>query len=320
MTWRSAVPRTPFPARRTFAFTVFDDTDLSTISNTRPVYELLRECGMRTTKSVWVLPGRGTFGGGTLSDADYLAFVRELASAGFEIGSHGVGDGTYSRDEIRAGMAAFEALLGSPPRVHTNHVSNPDNLYWQEERFEFPLRQAYAAWRRLRGRPLGRNGGHNPASPHHWGDIAAQKVRYVRNLTFNGVDTLAADPAMPYHVDNKPLVHAWFSSTDGHTVEEFRDLLRPERIDALEASGGACIVYTHFAEGFVDARGRVDPGFEQGIRGLAKRPGWFVPVGTLLDHLAINNGGTEDPGRLYHLRLNARWVVDRLTKQARYGR
>ena len=82
---------------------------------------------------------------------------------------------------------------------------------------------------------------------------------------------------MPYAVRSKQrFSNQWFSSSDGQTVEEMRDLLSEANIDALEERGGVCIVYTHFASGFVDERGRLDPTFERRIAYLASKRGWFV--------------------------------------------
>ena len=70
-----------FPNNKKFAFTILDDTDLSTVGNVAPVYRLLSELGMRTTKSVWPLASvrEGRQGGCSLQDADYLKFILELA-------------------------------------------------------------------------------------------------------------------------------------------------------------------------------------------------------------------------------------------------
>ena len=46
-----------WPDGKAFAFSVFDDTDLSTLENAPAVYRLLRDLGFRTTKSVWPLRG-----------------------------------------------------------------------------------------------------------------------------------------------------------------------------------------------------------------------------------------------------------------------
>lgn len=85
--------RVEWPDGRAFAFTVFDDTDLATVENVGPVYALLRDLGLRTTKSVWASAGEGVphIGGATCEDPAYRAWTVELQAAGFEIGSHGAG-------------------------------------------------------------------------------------------------------------------------------------------------------------------------------------------------------------------------------------
>lgn len=37
----------PFPDGKRFVFTIIDDTDVATLSNVKPVYDLLHECGLR---------------------------------------------------------------------------------------------------------------------------------------------------------------------------------------------------------------------------------------------------------------------------------
>lgn len=308
-----------YPDGKRFAFTVFDDTDSGTIETVGPVYDLLEELGILVTKSVWVYPSRGSFSGGFLEDSEYLQWVRSLLKAGFEIGLHNVGDGDFSREEILHGLDRYRLLLGKPPRVHTNHVSNPDNLYWWGKRFGWPLGDAYRiAFRLLTGTRALHDGGEDPSGDRFWGDAAIDHELYVRNLVFNRINTLRADPKMPYHVDAKPWVHRWFSSSDGHNCRVFTDLIQPRHVDRLEREHGTCIVYTHFGDGFVDANGRVDPDFEEHIRYLAaKQTAWFAPVSTVLDFLAQSNEPT-DPGARYLAALDARWVIDRVSKMARY--
>jgi hypothetical protein len=312
--------RPTFPGGARFAFSVFDDADYATVANSAPVYRLLAEHGILTTKSVWVYPPRGAFQGECLLDPAYREWIVALKAQGFEIGLHNVGDGAFTRAEILEGLAVFRDIVGSYPRAHANHVSNPDCIYWWDRRFEWPFSLLYRlAYRLMHGR-LRRGAGHDPSSPCFWGDAFKEHVSYVRNLTFNGIDTLRFDPRMPYRVRSKEAFsNLWFSSSDGQRIEEMRDLLAEPNVDALEASGGACIVYTHFASGFVDGAGRVDEVFERRIRYLASKRGWFVPVSTLLDHLAAQ-GSTDDPGYPYRLARNIRWAADRLIKRQRYRR
>lgn len=44
-----------------FAFTIIDDTDGSTVGNTKPIYDYLAGRNIRTTKTVWVYPSRDRF-------------------------------------------------------------------------------------------------------------------------------------------------------------------------------------------------------------------------------------------------------------------
>ena len=110
-----------YPDGKKFAFTVFDDTDGSTVENVKPVYDFLEEIGLTTTKSVWVFPPRGRDAGSCLQDAEYLVFIKHLASRGFEVGLHNVGDGCFSRKEIIEGFGVFRNLLGYYPAIHANH-------------------------------------------------------------------------------------------------------------------------------------------------------------------------------------------------------
>lgn len=300
-----------FPNNKHFAFTIFDDTDDSTIQNIKPVYDLLTELGFQTTKSVWVYPPRGRFTGSCLQDPEYLSWILELQANSFEIGLHNVGDGAFSHKEIREGLEIYKSLLGHYPTCHTNHENNPDNIYWLKERFDWPLNQLYALFRLVNSKPPFSKGS-DPASEYFWGDIAKQHLRYIRNFTFNGINTLHFDPKMPYRIRRKETYsNLWFSSSDGRTLTEMNRLLDPDNVDALEQEGGVSIVYTHFASGFVDAKGHLDTVFKRQMEYLAAKDGWFVPVTTLLDHIAIDRP-TDDPGYLYRSGLNWRWMIDHL--------
>jgi hypothetical protein len=307
-----------FPDGKSFAFTIFDDTDNATVENVKPVYDLLQECGLLTTKSVWVYPPRGRFTGHCLLDSAYRNFVLDLQTQGFEIALHNVGDGEFTRKEILEGLRLFRTITGRNPATHTNHVSNPDNIYWWGNRFEWPVGFLYTLYHVVMGGRPPALSGDDPRSPWFWGDECKKTIKYIRNLTFNNINTLAVDPLMPYDVNRKRrFSNFWFSSSDGHTVKEMNALIARENCDRLERDGGACIVYTHFASGFVRASGKVDPEFERGIRYLAQKPGWFVPVSTLLDHLLSSGHGGSDPGYCYRLSLNWRWVLDRARKEVR---
>ena len=306
-----------WPNGKEFAFTVFDDTDNSTVENTKPVYDLLHELNFQTTKSVWVFPPRGRYSGQSLSDSAYLAWVRELQSRGFEIGLHNVGDGPFSREEIIAGIELFHQLLGMYPRIHCNHAANPDNIYWLKDRFSPPYRFLYELYYKLVKKKNATSQGSLPGSHHFWGDVCKNYIDYIRNYTCKDINTLAFNPSMPY-IDRTKLAYSnrWFSSSDGHTIEEFCNLLRPESVERLRSESGACIVYTHFASGFVGAGGQVDPMFRKRMEYLASLNGYFESTSTILDHLKSQ----QETNLAYEQPSASRWLADRILKKIQYGR
>jgi len=79
-----------FPDGKEFAFTIVDDTDNATVENVKPVYDHLYNCGLRTTKTVWVYPPQegNSFTGECLLDENYFQFMKELQERGFEIALH----------------------------------------------------------------------------------------------------------------------------------------------------------------------------------------------------------------------------------------
>ena len=274
-----------FPNNKKFAFTILDDTDLSTVENVSPVYRLLAELDMRTTKSVWPLASvsDGPQGGCSLQDADYLKFILDLKKQGFEISLHNVRNHDSTREMIEHGLEEFRSLTGCYPRVQTNHSTNRDNIYWGAARFN-RLRLLYKAGTALKN---GHNfEGHDPSTAFFWGDLCRAKVDYVRNFVFNEINLDRVNPTMPYHDLARPFVNHWFSSCRGGNANSFCETLSEANQDRLEAEGGVCIMYVHFACGFV-TKGAVDTRVEQLLRRLATRDGWFVPVSTLLDFLRV---------------------------------
>jgi hypothetical protein len=272
-----------FPPGRDFAFTVFDDTDFGTVENLRPVYRLLADLGLRTTKSVWSLATEPSvrIGGQSLHDPAYRAFIRGLRDEGYEIGLHGVRNVSSDRATTAAGLRVFEEVIGTSPRVHANHAENRESLYWGIDRLSSSsLRSAY----RLRNRNRSAFSGHRPGSPFFWGDLCANTISYVRNFVFDEVNLDRLPGPLPYFDADRPYVRGWFSSCEGGDVRDFTRLLSHGNIDKLAEEGGVCIMYTHFADGFWDGR-NLDPDFVGAMRYLSSLRGWFVPVSELLDRL-----------------------------------
>src|SRR5262249_9797816 len=126
--------------------------------------------------------------------------------------------------------------------------------------------------------------GHVPVSKYFWGDLCRSHIRFVRNFVFDEVNLERINPTLPYHDHRKPFVNYWFSSSEGGDVEKFRKTLGESNQDRLAEESGICIMYTHFASGFV-SEGNVDPVFKRLMRRLAAFNGWFVPVSELLEFL-----------------------------------
>ena len=77
--------------------------------------------------------------------------------------------------------------------------------------------------------------------------------------------------------------------------------------DRLEEEGGACIMYTHFGNGFYQD-GLLDNNFRRLMERLSQKNGWFVPVSTLLDYLREQRGEKViSPSE--RLLLECRWLI-----------
>ena len=307
-----------FPGGKRFAFTIIDDTDVATVANVSPVYDLLASLGMRTTKTVWPFRWHGSgsdfASSETLEDPAYLAFVQRLADEGFEIASHGATMESSDRDTTVAAIGRHCELFGTAPRVYANHSYNRENVYWGVDRIDNPLlKRLYS---RLNGQPRGYYQGHVPGSDWWWGDLCCSTHDYVRNLTFSSLNLLAVNPSMPYTDTARPHVRSWFSATDAEDCREFVELFTEERVARLEVEGGVCILATHLGKDFTQ-NGRVHPQVEQILRGIARRSGWFVPVSPLLDWLSAQQPETAT-GVLPHAewsRMQWQWAFDLLRRR-----
>lgn len=314
-------PRREFPGGGRFAFTVMDDTDVATVENVRPMYRLLESLGMRTTKTVWAVAceeGSENFSlSETMDDPHYRDFVIDLHARGFEIAFHGATMETSRRERTVQALERLECTFGAPPRVHANHSFNRENLYWGAGRLDDPaLRLLYGTVFRHAAEQYE---GHRPGSPYWWGDLSVQWIEYVRNLTFSEINLQRVNPTMPYRDPTRPYVRWWFSAADAEDAEEFNHLLRPENQDRLEAEGGVCIVATHFGKGFA-AGDQPHPETRRVLESLARRRGWFPPVGELLDWLRgqhEGNGGEHRlPAREWR-HMQWRWARDLLLRIAK---
>jgi len=166
-----------WPEGRAFAFTVFDDTDNATVENVALVYSLLRDLGLRTTKSVWAMAGDGAplIGGATCDDPAYRDWTLELQTAGFEIGSHGATPATTPREVVARSLDRFREIYGHDPETLANHAGCRESIYWGEDRVSGTSRLAYNILTGFRRRGFSR--GHIEGDPLFWGDLCRERIR-----------------------------------------------------------------------------------------------------------------------------------------------
>jgi len=285
--------RLQFPGGKRFALSIVDDTDLTTLERIKPLYDLLHESGLRTTKTVWVFESNdesnSTNRGATLRDPSYRQFVIDLRNRGFEVALHGVRGGSSLREDVVNGLEEFRKQLGQYPRLHVNHSLNKENMYWGQHRWSFPVYR----WGLGMVRPF-EFSGHNPDSAYFWGDVAKRHIKYVRRFTFNEINVLRVNPTTPYRVAGMPYVNYWFDASNGGSIDAFDELLKSENLDRLEWEGGVALVYAHLGAGSFNRDGGVDPRFVARIKDLASRNGWFAPASEILDHLAQQPGWTPE--------------------------
>jgi hypothetical protein len=310
-----------WPDGRRFAFSIFDDTDATTLATGRPVYDLLTDLGLLVTKSVWPLgPERlQTVGGSSCAEPDYLAWVLELQAAGHEIGYHHASDHSSERARTIAALDRFRDLFGHDPRVGADHAGNRESLDAGAARLSGWRRRVYHRVARLRQPDRPPFLGAVPGSPWFWGDVCRERITYWRGLTFARTDLCDVGVPFPYHDPSRPYVNRWFLSSDAPRLEHLLARLAPAQLDRLERQGGVCILYTHLG---LDAApdGVVDPRLVRALTDLAGRGGWCAPVSRVLDHLHAGRGGvTPVLSDRERARLERRWIVDRVRHRAPLG-
>ncbi|MBD3381065.1 MAG: hypothetical protein GF404_02595 [candidate division Zixibacteria bacterium] len=301
-----------WPDNRKFAFTVFDDTDLSTLENTSEIYRFLFDLGIKITKSVWMLSGEKNVpnSGMTCEDPQYLKWILSLKEQGFEIGWHLASYTTSNRQTTINALDKFKDVFGEYPKAMANHSQNLENIYWGSAKLSNPLiKLIYNLATRFKNH--GRFKGHVRDSELFWGDICKSRIRYCRNLQFRDINTLKICPFIPYHDSERKYVNLWFASADGANLNSYNSLLSEHNQDRLESEGGACIVYTHLGAGFYQDK-QLNTKFRSLMERLAEKAGWFVPVTELLDYLGKCQGRTHEITAPERSRLEYRWLKEKL--------
>ena len=303
-------PKILWPNKKRFAFTIFDDTDRANLNDNKLVYQYLDELNFKTTKSVWITEGNKQQEGQgiTCSDKEYLNWLLELKSKGFEIGYHNTTYQSSFRKEIDKGLKLFVKIFKQNPKVMANHSDNEENIYWGAHRLSGVRKVIYNILTRFRKNKIYK--GDDESSKYFWGDLCKEYITYVRNFVFKDINTLKSCPFMPYQDQTKPYVNYWFASSEGNNVEKFNKCISDINQDRLEEEGGACIMYTHFADGFYQ-NGKLSEQFKIQMKRLSKKNGWFVPSSTLLEFLKKKNK-TQIISNSQRRALEWKWLFDKL--------
>jgi hypothetical protein len=234
--------------------------------------------------------------------------VLDLHEKGFEIALHNVTYHTSSRQDTIRGFEAFHGIFGHYPYSLANHTGCNESIYWGRFRLSGMEQRVYDLLHMLKRKEVFQ--GHIENSPLFWGDICKNKVKYVRNFSYNSINTLESCPFMPYHDPDRPYVQYWFAASEGPTIDRFNSMLREDNQDRLAMEGGACIMYTHLACGFLD-NGGVNGRFRFLMERLSKMNGWFVPVHTLLDYL-LSCRGHRDITQAERQALERKWLAHKI--------
>lgn len=309
-----------YPGNKQFAFTILDDTDNATRLKVEPVYRYLQEAGFRTTKTVWPLdkePEQKSLftESSSLCDDEYLEFIQWLISKDFEVTWHGPAMETSSREKVQQGLEVFKEKLGFYPNLHVNHSRNEDNVYWGIDRFDNKIIKTII---NLSG--IYKNeafSGQVNTSPYYWGNLFAKHFKYCRSFTFSNINSLSANPSMPYHDPKRPEVKYWFSTSDASSIRQFENLFTAKNMQQLINSGGMCILSTHLGKGFCP-NGQVQDSFKRVIDYLANHDGWFVPVSEMLDW-RLQSGFGNELSKSERTSMETRWLIQTLKEKTPYS-
>ena len=147
-------------------------------------------------------------------------------------------------------------------------------------------------------------------SEYFWGDLHRWYFKYTRNLTFTSeLNMLKVDPYMPFKDNRKEYANYWFSTADAPGVAEFEKNVTKEKIDQLEKEGGVCILSTHLGKRFCQNE-EINSYFQEMIEYIVDKPGWFVPVGEILDFLLQEKNDDCPINTLNIMKLEWRYLID----------
>jgi hypothetical protein len=304
-----------YPENKDFIFTIFDDTDVATVENIRPVYDYLFSLGMLTTKTVWPLKclhKNSDFAGShTLQNKVYAKYIKKLADRGFEIAFHGASMESCTREKTIEGVDYFYNTLGFFPKTYACHVGNLENIYWGKDRFTFFLFKLLYNFLNYKSKNY--YYGNKAGSNYFWADICEKYFKYVRTFTFYNINLLNISDKLPYSTPLRPHFKSCFFSSDAENVEEFNNLISLKNQEKLVRERGICIVSTHFGKGFVK-NGELNKNTKALLERLSSRNGLFAPVSEILDHLKLKRRNLTI-SRFQLFILEFKWMVHAIKRR-----
>lgn len=276
----------PYPAGYNFAFTITDDPDDGWLEEKKVVYDFLSSIGLKISAGVWVFDNKTGSGetpyyhqGISLENEELLKYTLALKNRGFEIFLHTVSGGNDTREDTIKGFEIYKKYFNKYPHHWINHWTNYEDIYWGYKRFNNPLMKKIY---QIKSKIIFQ--GDNPDSDYFWGDYCKKYIKYVRGWATNKLNTISVNPGMPYYDSEKPCVNYWYGCSDGANVDRFNKLITRQNVDNLIREKGTAIIYTHFAKGFVDKKGRLNTATKELLTYVSQhKDGWFVPVNIILD-------------------------------------
>lgn len=298
-----------YPNQKQFIFSVFDDTDVSTLDSIKPVYDYLSSLGLFITKSVWPKhcddKHSNYAGSHSLEDPSYANYIKELSQRGFEISFHGATMESSKREVTIESFNIFHEKLGFYPKSYSCHAGNTENLYWGQKRFcSLFTKKLY----KLISQDSKEYMGDVEGSPYYWGDLFKKHVQYMRTFTYDTVNLLHVSDQLPYKNANYPEVKGCFFTSDADNVEEFNNLISEKNQEELEREKGVCIISTHLGKGFVK-EGSLNSVTKDLLYKLSRRNGWFAPVSDVLGFLEYQGNHRAVISRSALLMLEIKWFI-----------
>ena len=280
-------PKIVWPEGKQFAFTVFDDADWETLENVGGVYSLLADCGLRTTKSCWVVrgdPDKGYAGGANRRRRRPLAMAaatcsrRDSRSAGTARTWHSLPRRELTGRRWRS-SPSFSAIIPSRPRI----TPVDEAIYWGSDRLTGFHSFLYNLLTALSQQPAS-IAATSKATNTSGATCAGRRSSISAISSFRTSTRCGAARSC------RTTTRTGRTSTIGlprPTAPRCSDLIAasPSGSRTSWRRRGAPASCTPTSPTVSPRGGKVDPQFEQLVRRLAAKNGWFVPVTTLLDYL-----------------------------------